>query len=74
MYDRDFYAKMDELMASVWKTHAVQMIGVLWVTARYLMLQPVRLYEYIDSSIQAMRENQREEEIRFQSLKQNGRI
>ena len=74
MYDCDFYAKTDELMVSVWKDCAVQMIGTLWATVRYLMIQPVRLYEYIDSSIQAMRENQREEEIRFQNLKQNGRI
>lgn len=74
MYDHDFYAKMDELMVAVWKDCAVQMIGTLWATMRYLTLQPIRLYEYIDGCIQTIRENQREEEIRFQNLKQNGRI
>lgn len=74
MYDRDFYAKMDKLMAAVLKDCAVQMIGTLWATMRYLMLQPIRWYEYTDSCIQMMQENQREEEIRFQNLKQNGRI
>lgn len=74
MYDHDFYAKMDNLMMGVLKDFALRLVGTLWATVRYLMLQPVRLYEYIDWCIQTELKNQRDEDIRFQSLKQNGRI
>ena len=40
----------------------------------YLKKQPTRLYEYIRYQIQLERDDQREAEIRFQNLKQNGRI
>lgn len=74
MYNHDYYAHVDATMTKMWKDFGRKLLQVLDGTMRYLLICPVRLYEYVYDCIRTELENQREEDIRFQSLKQNGRI
>ena len=74
MYDHDYYAKMDKAMVRVLKAVARSVGYGFMGLYHYLKKQPTRLYEYIRYQIQLERDDQREAEIRFQNLKQNGRI
>ena len=74
MYDHDYYAKMDELMKNTLVDCIKRDLLVLRALAWYLMMQPIRLCDYIRERIQIEREVRRETEIRFQNLKRNGHI
>ena len=74
MYDHDYYAKMDKAMMRVLKAVARSVVYGFTGLYHYLKRQPTRLYEYICYRVQLERDSQREEEIRFENLKQNGHI
>lgn len=56
------------------KHTAVNGLRTLIAIAIYLFLQPIRLCEYIEDCIRMERDSQKETEIRFENLKQNGHI
>ena len=74
MYDHDYYATLDQAMGKLLKYTAVNGLRTLNAIAMYLFMQPIRLCEYIEDCIQMERDNQRETEIRFENMKQNGHI
>lgn len=74
MYDHDYYAKMDKLMKYTLVDCIRRDLMVLRALAWYLMVQPIRLCEYIEERVRIEREVRRETEIRFQNMKQNGHI
>lgn len=74
MYDHDYYATLDQAMGKLLKHDAVNGLRTLIAIAMYLFMQPIRLCEYIEDCIQTERDNQRETEIRFENLEQNGHI
>lgn len=74
MYDHDYYATLDQAMGKLLKHAAVNGLRTLIAIAVYLFMQPIRLCEYIEDCIQTERDNQRETEIRFENLEQNGHI
>ena len=74
MYDHDYYAMLDKVMVRILKEVARSVKYGFMGLYRYLKKQPTRLYEYICYQIQLERDDQREAEIRFKNLKQNGRI
>lgn len=47
MYDHDFYEQMDSLMVNLLVDLAINMVCVLYATVRYMLMQPIRLVEYI---------------------------
>lgn len=74
MYDHDFYEQMDSLMVNLLLELAINMISVLYAAVRYILMQPIRLVEYIGYCIQMERVCDREETIRFENLKRTGHI
>lgn len=74
MYDHDYYATLDQAMGKLLKHTVVNGLRTLNAIAMYLFMQPIRLCEYIEDCIQMERDNQRETEIRFENMKQNGHI
>lgn len=74
MYDHDYYATLDQAMGKLLKHTVVNGLRTLNAIAMYLFMQPIRLCEYIGDCIQMERDNQRETEIRFENLEQNGHI
>lgn len=74
MYDYNFYEQMDSLMVNLLVDLAINMVRVLYATVRYVLMQPIRLVEYIWYCIQIERECDREETIRFENLKRTGHI
>lgn len=74
MYDHDYYATLDQGMGKLLKYTAMNGLRTLNAIAMYLFMQPIRLCEYIEDCIQTERDNQRETEIRFENLEQNGHI
>lgn len=74
MYDHDYYATLDQAMGKLLKHTVVNGLRTLNAIAMYLFMQPIRLCEYIEDCIQMERDSQRETEIRFENLKQNGHI
>lgn len=74
MYNHDYYATLDQAMVKQLKYTALNILRTLIAIALYLFLQPVRLYEYIEDCFRMERDSQKETEIRFENLKQNGRI
>lgn len=74
MYDHDYYATLDQAMSKRLKHTAVNGLRTLIAIAIYLFLQPIRLCEYIEDCIRMERDSQKETEIRFENLKQNGHI
>ena len=74
MYNHDYYATLDQAMVKLLKHTALNGLRTLNAIAMYLFMQPIRLCEYIEDCIQMERDNQRETEIRFENLKQNGHI
>ena len=69
-----FYEQMDSLMVNLLVDLAINMVRVLYATVRYVLMQPIRLVEYIWYCIQIERECDREETIRFENLKRTGHI
>ena len=51
MYDYNFYEQMDSLMVNLLVDLAINMVRVLYATVRYVLMQPIRLVEYILSLI-----------------------
>lgn len=74
MYNHDYYATLDQAMMKQLKYTALNILRTLIAIALYLFLQPVRLYEYIEDCFRMERDSQKETEIRFENLKQNGHI
>lgn len=74
MYNHDYYATLDQAMVKQLKYTVLNILRTLIAIALYLFLQPVRLYEYIEDCFRMERDSQKETEIRFENLKQNGHI
>lgn len=74
MYNHDYYATLDQAMGKLMKHTAVNGLRTLNAIAMYLFMQPIRLCEYIEDCIRMERDSQKETEIRFENLKQNGHI
>lgn len=74
MYNHDYYATLDQAMVKLLKHTALNGLRTLNAIAMYLFMQPIRLCEYIEDCIRMERDSQRETEIRFENLKQNGHI
>lgn len=74
MYNRDYYARVDATMMNMWKDFGRKLLQVLDGTMRYMLICPLRLYEYIYDCVQEELNRRCDKEIRFQNLKQNGRI
>lgn len=74
MYNHDYYATLDQAMVKLLKYTALNGLWTLIAIAVYLFMQPIRLCEYIDDYIRMERDSQKETEIRFENLKQNGHI
>lgn len=74
MYNHDYYATLDQAMVKLLKHTALNGLRTLIAIAVYLFMQPIRLCEYIDDYIRMERDSQKETEIRFENLKQNGHI
>ena len=74
MYDHDYYATLDQAMSKLLKHTAVNGLRTLNAIAMYLFMQPIRLCEYIEDCIRMERDSQKETEIRFENLTQNGHI
>lgn len=74
MYNYDYYATLDQAMVKLLKHTALNSLRALIAIALYLFMQPVRLCEYIEDCIRMERDSQKETEIRFENLKQNGHI
>lgn len=74
MYNHDYYATLDQAMVKQLKYTALNILRTLIAIALYLFLQPVRLCEYMEDCFRMERDSQKETEIRFENLKQNGHI
>lgn len=74
MYNHDYYATLDQAMVKLLKHTALNGLRTLIAIALYLFVQPIRLCEYIEDCIRMERNSQKETEIRFENLKQNGHI
>lgn len=74
MYNHDYYATLDQAMMKLLKHTALNGLRTLNAIAMYLFMQPIRLCEYIEDCIRMERDSQKETEIRFENLKQNGHI
>lgn len=74
MYNHDYYATLDQAMVKLLKHTALNGLRTLIAIALYLFMQPIRLCEYIEDCIRMERDSQKETEIRFENLKQNGHI
>lgn len=74
MYNHDYYATLDQAMVKLLKHTALNRLRTLNAIAMYLFMQPIRLCEYIEDCIRMERDSQKETEIRFENLKQNGHI
>lgn len=74
MYNHDYYATLDQAMVKLLKHTALNVLRTLNAIAMYLFMQPIRLCEYIEDYIRMERDSQKETEIRFENLKQNGHI
>lgn len=74
MYNHDYYATLDQAMVKQLKYTVLNILRTLIAIVLYLFLQPVRLYEYIEDCFRMERDSQKETEIRFENLKQNGHI
>ncbi|RHQ28305.1 MULTISPECIES: hypothetical protein [Faecalibacterium] len=74
MYNHDYYATLDQAMVKLLKHTALNGLRTLNAIAMYLFMQPIRLCEYIEDCIRMERDSQKETEIRFENLKQNGHI
>lgn len=74
MYNRNYYAQVDDVMMKLWKDFGRRLLRVLDGTMRYVLTLPIRLYEYIYDTISGELESQRGSRIRFQNLKRDGHI
>lgn len=74
MYDHDFYEQIDSQMVGILMDLLIYILSALYAVVWYLLIQPIRLVEYIRYCIQMERECDREETIRFKNLKRTGHI
>lgn len=74
MYDYDFYEQMDSLMVNLLVDLAINTYRTVAYSTRTMLMQPIRLVEYIWYCIRIERECDREETIRFENLKRTGHI
>lgn len=47
MYNRNYYAQVDDAMMKLWKDFGRRLLHVLDGTMRYVLTLPIRTYEYI---------------------------
>lgn len=74
MYDHDYYAAMDHKMIQTLKDVAWMMgLGALALMC-YIILQPLRLFEFICGTVKTGHNAQTEQSIRFENLKRYGHI
>ena len=74
MYDSEYYAAMDRIMGNTLKGTALTVGSTIMAIVYYLLMQPLRLYDYICDAIETEKQCQREEAKRFRILKRNGHI
>ena len=74
MYNSDYYAHVDAAMTNLWKDFGRKLLQVLDGTMRYLLILPIRFFEYGKDCIQTELSSQHDNAIRFRNLKQNGHI
>ena len=74
MYDSEYYAAMDRIMGNTLKGTALTVGSTIMAIVYYLLMQPLRLYDYICDGIKTEKQSQREEEKRFRILKRSGHI
>jgi hypothetical protein len=74
MYNRNYYAQVDDAMMKLWKDFGRRLLHVLDGTMRYVLTLPIRTYEYIYDTISGELTSQCETENRFENLKQHGHI
>ena len=74
MYNRNYYAQVDDAMMKLWKDFGRRLLHVLDGTMRYVLTLPIRLYEYIYDTIAGELESALGSRIRFQNLKRDGHI
>ena len=74
MFNKDYYEAMDRVMVDTLKGTALTVMHTMVAIVYYLLMQPIRLYDYVCDCIATEQKSRRDEEIRFQRLKQNGRI
>ena len=74
MYNRNYYAQVDDAMMKLWKDFGRRLLHVLDGTMRYVLTLPIRTYEYIYDTISGELTSQRETENRFENVKQHGHI
>lgn len=51
MYNRNYYAQVDDAMMKLWKDFGRRLLHVLDGTMRYVLTLPIRTYEYIYDTI-----------------------
>ena len=74
MYDHDYYAAMDQKIIQTLKDVAWMMgLGALALMC-YIILQPLRLFEFICGTVKTGHNAQTEQSIRFDNLKRYGHI
>ena len=74
MYYYDYYAAMDRKMMQTLKDVAWMMgLGALALMC-YIILQPLRLFEFIFGTVKTGHNAQTEQSIRFENLKRYGHI
>ena len=49
MYDRNYYAQVDDAMMKLWKDFGRRLLHVLDGTMRYVLTLPIRTYEWHDT-------------------------
>ena len=74
MYDSEYYAAMDRNMGIALRGTAETVVSTIVAIVYYLLMQPIRLYDYICDCIATEKQSQHEEEKRFRILKRNGHI
>lgn len=74
MYNYDYYANLDRRMWNLLKAVAWNTIMGASALVTYLLMQPIRLGEYIADRINTEAQSQSEMDIRFKRLERNGHI
>lgn len=59
MYNRNYYAQVDDAMMKLWKDFGRRLLHVLDGTMRYVLTLPIRTYEYIYDTISGELTSQR---------------
>lgn len=74
MFDKNYYEAMDRVMVDTLKGTALTVMHTMIAIVYYLLMQPIRLYDYLRECIVTEQRSRHEEEIRFRNLERYGRI